>query len=83
MTSSMSKKKINISATEKALADVSCLISRLCNSRKANMKLQEIISLTGSAARLTRALLTVGIEHGESDGYGDPGHAEKISVPPI
>jgi len=69
------------SAPEQALSDVSKLLSRLCNSRKAAMKLSEITSLTGQVARLTRALvLGSEQEDGKDDGYGDKDHFARISV---
>lgn len=83
MSSSRNKNK-SFSATEQALSDVSHLLSRLCKSRKAAVKLPAIISLTGEVARLTRALQKQGTEHGDgqdNDGYGDPSHYEKISTP--
>lgn len=85
ITSSSSNKKNKIfTDTEQALSDVSQLLSRLCKSRKAAVKLPAIISLTGEVARLTRALQKQGTEHGEgqdNDGYGDPSYYEKISIP--
>jgi hypothetical protein len=75
--------KNKFSDAEQALSEVSKLLSRLCKSRKAGMKLPEIIGLTGVVARLTRALQNQGAEHGDgqnNDGYGDPDHFAKISA---
>lgn len=62
-------KKNNQEASE-ALSDVSKLLSRLVNSRKAPSKLPEIISLTREVARLGRALNGYGADDRKNDGYG-------------
>lgn len=79
--STVSNKNKSFSATEEALTEVSKLLVRLAKSRKAGMRLQEIISLTGVTARLTRSLHGYG-EHSEGvdDGYGDRGHFARISA---
>lgn len=69
---------------EKALSDVSLLLSNLCKSRKAATRLPQIIELTGVVARLTRALKLqpnndVGTD--TARGFGDPDHCRKISFP--
>ncbi|WP_157671901.1 hypothetical protein [Desulfuromonas soudanensis] len=79
MTTSTSYKNKNISATEDALVDASKLLSRLCKSRKAAMRLQEIINLTGKVASLSRSLQSQDSDHDGPDGYGDPNHYSKIS----
>ena len=83
MTSNSSSSKNKFSDAEQALSEVSKLLSRLCKSRKAGMKLPDIIGLTGVVARLARALQNQGAERGDSqdnDGYGDPDHYAKISA---
>jgi hypothetical protein len=83
MTSSSSIKNKTYSATEEALSEVSKLLSRLAKSRKAPSKLQEIISLTGVVARLSRSLQGHGADSGDGqniDGYGDKNYISKISA---
>lgn len=80
--STVSNKNKTFSATEEALTEVSKLLVRLAKSRKAGMRLQEIISLTGVTARLTRSLHGYGSDHSEGadDGYGDRNHFARISA---
>ena len=79
MTISASREVKNISAVEEALTDASRLLSRLCNSRKAATRLQEIIDLTGKVASLSRSLHHHDLDQKRSDGYGDPTHYAEIS----
>ena len=79
MTSNASNKNKKYSATEEALDDASKLLSRLCKSRKAGMRLQEIIELTGKVASLSRSLQKQATDSDENNGYGDPNHHAKIS----
>jgi hypothetical protein len=79
MTQSASRKVKNISATEEALSDASRLLSRLCKSRKAGMRLQEIIDLTGKVASLSRSLHHHDLDQKRSEGYGDQNHYAGIS----
>ncbi len=79
MTHSASSMNKNISATEEALTDASRLLSRLCKSRKAAMRLQEIIDLTGKVASLSRSLHHHDSDRNQSDGYGDQNHHARIS----
>jgi hypothetical protein len=78
MTRSASRQVKNISAAEEALTDASRLLSRLCKSRKAGMRLQEIIDLTGKVASLSRSLHHHDSERNGQDGYGDPNHYDRI-----
>lgn len=80
--STVSNKNKSFLATEEALTEVSKLLVRLAKSRKAGMRINEIISLTGVTARLTRSLHGYGdhSERQENDGYGDPNHFERISA---
>ncbi len=78
MTISASRKVKNISAVEEALTDASRLLSRLCKSRKAGMRLPEIIELTGKVASLSRSLHHKDLDQKRSEGYGDPNHYDRI-----
>jgi len=79
MTLSSSNKNKNFSATEDALVEVSNLLTRLCKSRKAPMRLKEITDLTGVVARLTRSLQLKDLAQ-EDDGYGDRTYHDKLST---
>lgn len=82
MTISSGCKKNKFADAENALSDGSKFYSRLCRSRKAGMRLQEITDFTRELARLTRALkLETDDGENKDDGYGDRGHAERISKP--
>lgn len=80
MTTSSSSKKNNFLAAELALSDVSGLLSRLAKSRKAGMRLEEIIDLTREVARLARALTANGSERDDNDGYGNREYAARMSA---
>lgn len=79
MTIAKHEKIKNLSETEEALSDVSKLLSRLCKSRKAGIKLREIIELTGMVAKLTRSLQNTSSEEEKLSGYGDPNYFGSIS----
>lgn len=79
MTSIASGKNKNFSSTEEALDEASKLLTRLCKSRKAPMRLKEITDLTGVVARLTRSLQLCGNDRND-DGYGDREYHSKIST---
>ena len=78
MTISASREVKNISAVEEALTDASRLLSRLCKSRKAGMRLPYIIELTGKVASLSRSLHHHDLDQKRSEGYGDPNHYARI-----
>lgn len=81
MTTQAKGNKNYFSDAHEALADVSRLLSRLARSRKAPSRLQDIINLTGAAARLSRSLQGTGAGHGDADdGYGDKEHINRISA---
>lgn len=80
MTHAVSNKKINISATEQALADASMLLSRLCKSRKAGIKVKEIKELTLAVSSLNRSLLKQVAEEEKADGYGDKEYCAKMAA---
>ena len=83
MTSSSNIINKKFSEAEKALSDVSLLLSSLCKSRKAAMRLPQIIELTGVVARLARALKLESCTHGGCrvrKDYGDSEHYKKISA---
>jgi len=80
MTSRSIVNKKNNHEAQEALSDVSILLSRLAKSRKATSKLQDIIDLTREVARLGRAL-NCHVTDDHDDGFGDRGHAERISKP--
>lgn len=77
MTSKASNVNKKFSATEEALEEASKLLTRLCKSRKAGMKLPQIIDLTGKVASLSRSLHLE--PDRDNDGYGDPNHFAKMS----
>jgi len=79
LTLKADRKNKDFDTTNQALADASSLLSRLCNSRKASSKLQEIIELTGVVARLKRAVALHDAGHYQSNLYGDRDHIENIS----